>query len=136
MLTAQAGRMLVSILFIPAYFRGDLFTSYELLQQRFGTSVKTLSALIFLVTRTLADGIRLYATALVIAVVTGVPVTNSLTKTGNGTLALTNLANTYSGPTNINGGYLRATTSAAQPQWGTGTININGGFVEAKAASP
>jgi solute:Na+ symporter, SSS family len=69
------GRIIVSILFIPAYFRGDLFTSYELLQQRFGTRVKTLSAVIFLVTRTLADGIRLYATALVIAVVTGVPVT-------------------------------------------------------------
>ena len=69
------GRVIVSVLFIPAYFRGDLFTSYELLQRRFGTSVKTLSACIFLVTRSLADGIRLYATALVIAVVTGVPVT-------------------------------------------------------------
>jgi SSS family solute:Na+ symporter len=68
------GRIVVSILFIPAYFRGDLFTSYELLQRRFGTSVKTLSAVIFLLTRSLADGIRLYATALVIAVVTGVPV--------------------------------------------------------------
>jgi SSS family transporter len=69
------GRMIVSALFIPAYFRGDLFTSYELLQRRFGTSVKTLSASIFLLTRSLADGIRLYATALVIAVVTGLPVT-------------------------------------------------------------
>jgi SSS family transporter len=68
------GRILVSLLFIPAYFRGDLFTSYELLQRRFGTRVKTLSASIFLVTRSLADGIRLFATALVIAVVSGVPV--------------------------------------------------------------
>jgi len=68
------GRIIVSLLFIPAYFRGDLFTSYELLQRRFGSRVKTLSAVIFLVTRTLADGIRLFATALVIAVVTGVPV--------------------------------------------------------------
>jgi SSS family solute:Na+ symporter len=68
------GRIIVSLLFIPAYFRGDLFTSYELLQRRFGTRVKTLSAGIFLITRSLADGIRLFATALVIAVVTGVPV--------------------------------------------------------------
>jgi solute:Na+ symporter, SSS family len=68
------GRVIVSLLFIPAYFRGDLFTSYELLQRRFGTRVKTLSAVIFLVTRSLADGIRLFATALVIAVVTQVPV--------------------------------------------------------------
>ncbi|HXG89114.1 MAG TPA: sodium:solute symporter [Vicinamibacterales bacterium] len=69
------GRIIVSVLFIPAYFRGDLFTSYELLQRRFGTRVKTLSAVIFLGTRSLADGIRLFATALVIAVVTAVPVT-------------------------------------------------------------
>jgi SSS family solute:Na+ symporter len=68
------GRIVVSLLFIPAYFRGDLFTSYELLQRRFGSRVKTLSAVIFLVTRSLADGIRLFATALVIAVVTNVPV--------------------------------------------------------------
>ncbi len=69
------GRFLVSILFIPAYFRGELFTSYELLQRRFGTRVKTLAAVIFLITRSLADGIRLFTTALVISIVTQVPVT-------------------------------------------------------------
>jgi SSS family transporter len=68
------GRVLVSVLFIPAYFRGELVTSYELLQRRFGSSVKTAASAIFLVTRSLADGVRLFATALVIAVVTGVPV--------------------------------------------------------------
>ena len=68
------GRILVSVLFIPAYFRGELFTSYELLQRRFGTRVKTLSAVIFLVTRSLADGIRLFTTAFVIAIVTHIPV--------------------------------------------------------------
>ena len=66
------GRVLVSVLFIPAYFRGELVTSYELLQRRFGRRVTTLSAGLFLVTRSLADGIRLFATALVIGVVTGV----------------------------------------------------------------
>ena len=69
------GRFIVSALFIPAYFRGELFTSYELLQRRFGTRVKTLSAVIFLVTRSLADGIRLFTTAFVIAIVTQIPVT-------------------------------------------------------------
>jgi SSS family transporter len=69
------GRILVSVLFIPAYFRGELYTSYELLQRRFGPEVKNIAAAIFLVTRTLADGVRLFATALVIAVVTQVPVT-------------------------------------------------------------
>ncbi len=69
------GRLLVSVLFIPAYFRGELFTSYELLQRRFGTRIKTLAAVIFLATRSLADGIRLFTTALVIAVVTDMSVT-------------------------------------------------------------
>ena len=69
------GRILVSALFIPAYFRGDLFTSYELLQRRFGSRVKTLSAVIFLLTRSLADGIRLFTTAFVISIVTDVAVT-------------------------------------------------------------
>jgi SSS family solute:Na+ symporter len=68
------GRALVGLLLVPAYFAGDLLTSYDLLRQRFGPAVKNLSAGLFLVTRSLADGIRLYATALVISVVTGVPV--------------------------------------------------------------
>ena len=69
-----AGRFLVSALFIPAYFRGELFTSYELLQRRFGPRVKDVAAGIFLITRTIADGVRLFATALVISIVTQVPV--------------------------------------------------------------
>jgi solute:Na+ symporter, SSS family len=62
------GRLLISALLVPAYFRGQLFTSYELLQQRLGSRVRALSAGIFLVSRTLADGIRLHAAALVLAV--------------------------------------------------------------------
>jgi solute:Na+ symporter, SSS family len=76
------GRLLVSVLFIPAYFRGELFTSYELLQRRFGPEVKNVAAAIFLVTRTLADGVRLFATALVITVVTGVPVSLAIVVIG------------------------------------------------------
>ncbi len=68
------GRLLVSLIFIPAYFRGELLTSYELLQRRFGPGVKNLSAIIFLLTRSLADGIRLFATALVINVVTQIDI--------------------------------------------------------------
>src|SRR5215204_5233657 len=68
------GRIIVSVLFLPLYFRGALVTSYQLLQQRFGPSVSTVAAGLFLVTRSLADGIRLFATALVISIVTGVPV--------------------------------------------------------------
>ena len=76
------GRVLVSVLFLPSYFRGELFTSYELLLRRFGPEVKNVAAVIFVITRTLADGIRLFATALVISVVTQVPVTITVVALG------------------------------------------------------
>ena len=83
------GRVIVSVIFIPAYFRGDLFTSYELLQRRFGDRVKSVAAVIFLITRSLADGIRLFATALVISVVTQVPVTAAVLLIGTAMIVYT-----------------------------------------------
>ena len=66
--------MIVSTLFLPRYFRGAMVTSYQLLQQRFGGAVNSIAAGLFLITRSLADGIRLYVTALAISIVTGMPV--------------------------------------------------------------
>jgi solute:Na+ symporter, SSS family len=83
------GRVIISAIFIPAYFRGDLFTSYELLQRRFGDRVKSMAAVIFLITRSLADGIRLFATALVISVVTQVPVTAAVLLIGTAMIVYT-----------------------------------------------
>jgi SSS family transporter len=83
------GRLIISAIFIPAYFRGDLFTSYELLQRRFGDRVKNIAAVIFLITRSLADGIRLFATALVISVVAQVPVTPAIVVIGGAMIIYT-----------------------------------------------
>lgn len=66
------GRLIVSALFLPAYFRGEIFTSYEILQKRFGGAVRATSSGIFLLSRTLGDGIRLHAAALVLAVAAGI----------------------------------------------------------------
>ena len=66
------GRFLIAAIFIPAYFRGEIYTSYELLQRRFGSAVRTVSAIIFLLYRTLGDGIRLHAAALVLSVAAGI----------------------------------------------------------------
>lgn len=67
------GRFLIAALFLPAYFRGEIYTSYELLQKRFGGGVRSVSAAIFLAYRTLGDGIRLHAAALVLSVAAGIP---------------------------------------------------------------
>ncbi len=61
------GRIVVCIVFVPAYFRGELLTVYQILGTRFGSEVKRLAAGLFLLTRSLADGVRLFATGLVLA---------------------------------------------------------------------
>jgi SSS family transporter len=61
------GRIIVTVLFVPMYFRGELLTVYQLLGARFGDGVRRLASTLFLVTRSLADGFRLFATGLVLA---------------------------------------------------------------------
>jgi SSS family transporter len=63
------GRMVISLLFIPSYFRGELLTVYQLLDRRFGGQIKVLAASLFVVMRNIADGIRLLLTAIVLAAV-------------------------------------------------------------------
>ena len=63
------GRVVISILFIPSYFRGELLTVYQLLDRRFGGKIKMLAASLFVVMRNIADGIRLLLTAIVLAAV-------------------------------------------------------------------
>jgi SSS family transporter len=63
------GRVVISLLFIPSYFRGDLLTVYQLLGERFGSKVKMLASGLFVVMRNIADGIRLLLTAIVLAAV-------------------------------------------------------------------
>jgi solute:Na+ symporter, SSS family len=63
------GRVVICVLLIPAYFRRELLTVYQLLQSRFGPSVKALAAGLFVAMRTVADGVRLLLTAFVLAAV-------------------------------------------------------------------
>jgi SSS family transporter len=63
------GRIVISLLFIPMYFKGELFTVYQLLGERFGTKVKMLASTLFVIMRNIADGIRLLLTAIVLAAV-------------------------------------------------------------------
>ncbi len=65
------GRIVVAAWLLPAYQRGDLMTAYELLDQRFGGSTRRLTSGIFMVTRLLADSVRLFATAIPLALMTG-----------------------------------------------------------------
>jgi solute:Na+ symporter, SSS family len=65
------GRTLVAFVFLPAYYRGELSTAYALLETRFGVSTRRFASGIFMFTRALADGVRLFATAIPLALITG-----------------------------------------------------------------
>jgi SSS family solute:Na+ symporter len=72
------GRLAVSLLFLPHYFRGEMFTAYELMRRRFGEHIRRLTAGIFLITRALAEGVRVFAISLVVSVVLGTGETASI----------------------------------------------------------
>ena len=65
------GRVLIVLLLLPGYFRGEFFTAYALIEKRFGEKMRAVAASTFLITRALAEGVRVSAIALVISVVLG-----------------------------------------------------------------
>jgi SSS family solute:Na+ symporter len=65
------GRVLIVVLLLPGYFRGEFFTAYALIEKRFGEKMRAVAATTFLVTRALAEGVRVSAIALVVSVVLG-----------------------------------------------------------------
>ena len=68
-----AGRTIVAFTLLPAYYRGELATAYELLDSRFGPAARRVASGVFMVTRLLADSVRLFATAIPLALVTDWP---------------------------------------------------------------
>jgi solute:Na+ symporter, SSS family len=67
------GRVVVATVLLPAYFRGQIFTAYQLLRDRFGGPTRTTASILFLVARSLGDGLRLFLAATVLQHLTGWP---------------------------------------------------------------
>jgi SSS family transporter len=83
------GRVIAARLLLPLYFQGELFTAYEVLKVRFGPLLRGVASALFLVTRTLADGLRLYLTALVLQELLDLPLPWAVALTGASTLVYT-----------------------------------------------
>ncbi|MFZ0879738.1 MAG: sodium:solute symporter [Candidatus Acidiferrales bacterium] len=64
-------RGILCITLVPRYFQGEFYTAYQLLEKRFGTRVKSAAAVVFLVTRALAEGVRIAAVGKVVSVAFG-----------------------------------------------------------------
>ena len=65
------GRTVVTFVFIPQYFRGEMVTAYQLMERRFGQTLRALTAGMFLVTRAAAEGVRVFAVAIVVRIALG-----------------------------------------------------------------
>src|SRR5206468_3515134 len=85
------GRVVVSTVLLPSYFRGEIFTAYQVLQNRFGGPTRTTASILFLVTRSLGDGLRLFLAAIVLRHLTGWPIAASIVVVGAATVVYTYL---------------------------------------------
>jgi SSS family transporter len=83
------GRFAVVFLLLPGYFRGETYTAYEVLHRRFGGGVSRAASALFIVTRSLADGLRLFLSALVLQEMTGLPMAGAVAALGLATILYT-----------------------------------------------
>lgn len=65
------GRVIISFVLLPHYFKGDLYTAYQLIERRFGPNLRTLTSGLFLLTRAAAEGVRVYAVSIVVSISLG-----------------------------------------------------------------
>jgi solute:Na+ symporter, SSS family len=65
------GRIVVASVFLPRYYEGEIVTAYTLLEKRFGLATRRFTSIVFMVTRGLADAVRVFATAIPIALILG-----------------------------------------------------------------
>ncbi|HEX2249936.1 MAG TPA: sodium:solute symporter [Gemmatimonadales bacterium] len=83
------GRIGVAVWLLPGYFRGEQETAYARLESRFGSTTRRLVSMVFLVTRFLGDGVRIFAGAIPLALVTGWSVPVGILAMGGATLLYT-----------------------------------------------
>lgn len=72
------GRIIVATVFLPAYFKGNMLTVYAFLEERFSGRMRRLVAVLFQITRLFGTGVRIYATALPLSLISGWSITTSL----------------------------------------------------------
>jgi solute:Na+ symporter, SSS family len=65
------GRIVVAYVLLPRYFQGELVTAYALLERRFGLGTRRFASITFMVTRAFGDSVRVFATAIPIALILG-----------------------------------------------------------------
>ncbi|MAT71594.1 MAG: transporter [Planctomycetaceae bacterium] len=85
----MVGRVAAAVVLVPLYFRGETFTAYEVLQQRFGQASRRVASALFLLTRNASDSLRLYLTAIALREVLQIDFAACVLAVGGVTLAYT-----------------------------------------------
>lgn len=83
------GRLVIAKWLLPYFFQGQIFTVYELLFERFGRGTQQLASVVFLITRNLGDGLRLFLTAVVLEATLGWPIPVCVIAIGIATIVFT-----------------------------------------------
>lgn len=83
------GRVLVVWVLLPHYFAGEIFTAYEVLGTRIGILTRRMASLLFILTRTAADGLRLFLAALVLRTALGFDLPTCVAIIGTATILYT-----------------------------------------------
>jgi solute:Na+ symporter, SSS family len=76
------GRIVVAAVLLPRYFAGEMSTAYAMLEGRFGAATRRFASVIFMVTRALADSVRVFAAAIPVTLITGLPYWEAILLTG------------------------------------------------------
>ena len=92
-------RFVVAFVLIPRYFAGEIYTAYQLIEQRFGRKLRFVTASLFLVTRALAEGVRVFAISIVVEIVLDTGVFTSV-------VIITAMTLFYTLSRGLDGGYL------------------------------
>lgn len=83
------GRILVAVLFIPMYSKGQFISVYQAITEKGGITMQRIMSITFMITRLLADGVRLFAVAIPLSMITGLPYFYSLLILGIVTVSYT-----------------------------------------------
>jgi len=79
------GRIGVALWLLPGYFRGDQETAYARLESRYGTMTRRMVSIVFLITRFMGDGVRIFAGAIPLALLTGWTIPTAIVAMGGAT---------------------------------------------------
>jgi SSS family transporter len=83
------GRILVAGIFIPMYAKGNFISVYQAITEKGGITMQRIMSITFMGTRLLADGVRLFAVAIPLSMITGIPYFYSLLILGAVTVSYT-----------------------------------------------